>query len=232
MSVPNHIAMIMDGNRRWAEQHGLPVEKGHHAGAETVRRVVDYCQKHGVRNLTLYAFSTENWKRPVLEVKGLMELLSSFLGRYIDEMYENGVRLHAIGRLDKLPMVQRSFLLDAIKRTRGNKDFNLVLAISYGGRGEIADAAAKIAKEVAAGRMDVSEIDEALFRKFLYAPEIPDPDLLIRTSGEMRISNFLLWQISYSEIYFTNVLWPDFSEGDLIKALDEFSRRSRRFGGR
>jgi undecaprenyl diphosphate synthase len=232
MLVPEHIAIIMDGNRRWAEKHGQLIIKGHRAGADTVRRVVDYCQTYGVKYLTLYAFSTENWNRPKLEVKGLMSILSFFLDKYIDEMNSKGVKLSAIGRIDKLPKQQQKILYHAIKKTEKNKDWNLILAISYGGRAEIADAVVKMVSEIEAGKLKSSDINEDTLRRFLYYPELPDPDLLIRTSGEMRLSNFLLWQTSYSEIYFTDVLWPDFSEAEFEKAIKHYSQRERRFGKR
>ncbi len=230
--VPRHIAMIMDGNRRWAEKNGVSTLEGHEAGAKTVRRVVDYCQVHGVKYLTLYAFSTENWKRPPIEVKGLMGLLTVFLRKYIREMNEKGVKLDFIGRIDGLPSAQRNAISEAIKSTSANKNWNLVLAVNYGGRSEIIDATVKMASDIASGLIKAADINEEKFRKFLYYPSLPDPDLLIRTSGETRLSNFLLWQVSYSEIYFSKVLWPDFSEDDFKEALKFYSEKQRRFGGR
>ena len=232
MNIPRHIAIIMDGNRRWAEKRNLSLEQGHKAGAETVRKVLEYCKKYGVKNLTLYAFSTENWKRPVNEVRALMRLLVDFLSKNIDEMNENGIRLRAIGKTEQLPMLQRKILENAISRTKKNSDFNLILAISYGARAEIVDACAKIAREVKDGNLDIAQINEHIFSKYLYCPDIPDPDLLIRTSSERRVSNFLLWQISYAELYFTDVLWPDFSELEFHAALEDYSKRQRRFGQR
>lgn len=232
MNIPNHIAIIMDGNRRWAEKRNISIGEGHKAGAETVRKVVDYCKKYGVKNLTLYAFSTENWKRPPNEIKSLMELLIEFLKRYIDEMNANGVRLRVIGRMKDLPLLQRKVLENSIAKTKNNTKFNLILAISYGGRMEIIDACAKIAMDLKDGKLALSDLDEENFRNYLYCPDIPEPDLLIRTSGEKRISNFLLWQISYTELYFTDVFWPDFSEKEFHKALEDYSKRQRRFGKR
>ncbi|HPO90495.1 MAG TPA: isoprenyl transferase [Victivallales bacterium] len=232
INLPSHIAIIMDGNRRWAEKRGLPTFEGHKAGAETVRKVVDCCKKYNVKNLTLYAFSTENWKRPLSEINALMQLLVDFLSKYTDEMMKNNVRLIAIGKIDKLPLLQRKILSSSLEKTKSNNGFNLILAINYGGRSEIVDATIKIARDVKDGKIELNEINEDTFRNYLYCPDIPDPDLLIRTSSEMRISNFLLWQISYTELYITDVLWPDFSEDEFYKAINDYSMRKRRFGGR
>ncbi|MFZ2654743.1 MAG: isoprenyl transferase [Victivallales bacterium] len=227
-----HIAIIMDGNKRWAEKHGLPTLKGHSKGAETVLKIVKAAKEFGIEYLTLYAFSTENWKRAKYEVEGLMSLLRSFIKSNLDEIDREGVRLRAIGQIDKIPWQTRKILLDAIKKTEKNKNGNLTLALSYGGRTEIVDAVKKISNDVSEGKIKVREIDEAIFSRYLYAPDMPDPDLLIRTSGEFRISNFLLWQISYSEIWITETLWPDFSRDDLKEAIDAFYSRKRRYGGR
>jgi len=227
-----HIAIIMDGNKRWAEKHGLPTLKGHSKGAETVLKIVKAAKEFGIEYLTLYAFSTENWKRSKYEVEGLMSLLRSFIKSNLDEIDREGVRLRAIGQIDKIPWQTRKILLDAIKKTEKNKNGNLTLALSYGGRTEIVDAVKKISNDVSEGKIKVREIDEAIFSRYLYAPDMPDPDLLIRTSGEFRISNFLLWQISYSEIWITETLWPDFSRDDLKEAIDAFYSRKRRYGGR
>jgi undecaprenyl diphosphate synthase len=232
MKVPRHVAIIMDGNRRWAEARGLPVIKGHEAGVEAVKRTLDACQLLGIEYLTLYAFSAENWKRPAYEINGLMRLLEVFINRNIDEIHEKGVRLRAIGRLEKLPSRPRKLLFEAIEKTKNNEKGNLTLAISYGGRSEIVDAAKRIAYLAAYGKINPSDVNEEFFAKFLYAPDIPDPELLIRTSGEMIVSNFLLWQISYSEIYVANVLWPDFLKSDLEDALKSYLLRERRFGKR
>ncbi|OGV53481.1 MAG: di-trans,poly-cis-decaprenylcistransferase [Lentisphaerae bacterium GWF2_50_93] len=227
-----HVAIIMDGNKRWAEKHGLPALKGHGKGAETVHEIVKAAKEFGIEYLTLYAFSTENWKRSKYEVGGLMGLLRSFIVSNLDEIDREGVRLRAIGRIEMIPWQTRKILLDAIKKTENNKSGNLTLALSYGGRTEIVDAVKKISGDVSEGKIKTREIDEALFSRYLYAPDIPDPDLLIRTSGEFRISNFLLWQISYSEIWITDTLWPDFSKKDLKEAIDAFYSRKRRYGGR
>lgn len=227
-----HIAIIMDGNKRWAEKHHLPALKGHAEGAETVHKIMKAVQELGIEYLTLYAFSTENWKRSKYEVDGLMALLRSFIRGNLERINREGIRLRTIGRTEMIPESTRKILFDAIEKTKNNKKGNLILALSYGGRSEIADAARKIASEAANGKIKGSEVDEKLFSRYLYAPDIPDPDLLIRTSGEFRISNFLLWQISYSEIWITDTLWPDFSKDELRKAVDSFYSRKRRYGGR
>ena len=224
--------MIMDGNGRWAKKRLLPRAVGHVKGAANVRSIVQACSDHGVEYLTLFAFSTENWKRSKSEVEGLMSLLRYFINNNVDKIHKEGVRLRAIGRIEMLPDKTRKVLLDAIEKTKRNKEGNLILALSYGGQAEIADAAKKIAADAVAGKIKPDVIDEKLFRGYLYAPDIPDPDLLIRTSGEFRISNFLLWQISYSEIWITNTLWPDFSKEEFKKAIDALYLRKRRYGGR
>ena len=229
-TVPTHIAIIMDGNGRWAQQNGLPRIKGHEKGAESVRVAVRTCKKLGVKYLTLYAFSMENWNRPRQEVDALMELLMRFLRQEEHELHENKVRLRVIGRTADLPDSVTRELNRVMKATESYADGNLVLALSYGGRTEIAHAAREIARRAKAGELAVESIDEATVAAHLYAPDIPDPDLLIRTSGEMRVSNFLLWQISYAELYVTDVMWPDFREENLEKAVAEYSRRHRRFG--
>lgn len=230
LKIPKHVAIIMDGNGRWAQQRGLPRIKGHQAGAESVREALRACRKYGVRYLTLYAFSVENWSRPSSEIRGLMHLLRYFLHKDERELHENRVRLRAIGRLHDLPEPVRRELERVIKATALYTDWQLILALSYGGRAEIVDATRKIARRVAAGELNPRQINEAVFAKHLYAPDVPDPDLMIRTSNEVRLSNFLLWQLSYTELYFTDVLWPDFREPDFVKALEAFSHRERRFG--
>ena len=230
LKIPKHVAIIMDGNGRWAQQRGLPRIKGHQAGAESVREALRACRKYGVRYLTLYAFSVENWSRPSSEIRGLMHLLRYFLHKDERELHENRVRLRAIGRLQDLPEPVRRELERVIKATALYTDWQLILALSYGGRAEIVDATRKIARRVAAGELNPRQINEAVFAKHLYAPDVPDPDLMIRTSNEVRLSNFLLWQLSYTELYFTDVLWPDFREPDFVKALEAFSHRERRFG--
>lgn len=228
--VPGHVAVIMDGNGRWAHERGLPRRDGHRAGAESVREAVEACKEIGIKFLTLYAFSSENWNRPKSEIKALMELLERFLKKKTPEMHKQGVRLHAIGRLDTLPDSCRRELARAIEETSSNRDLDLVLALSYGSREEIADAAQVLAREAVAGEIDPESIDCEAFAKRLYTAEIPDPDLLIRTSGEFRLSNFLLWQCSYAEIVITRKYWPDFKKADLHEAVEEYARRHRRFG--
>ena len=228
--IPRHIAIIMDGNGRWANARGLPRGEGHRAGAESVRDAVDTCRELGVDYLTLYAFSSENWNRPKKEVDSLMKLLEKFLRDKLPEMLKQNVRLQAIGRLDQLPASCRKEIDKAILKTRDNTGLNLILALSYGSREEITDATRSIAIKVASGEITPEEIDNTFFAKHLYTAGTPDPDLLIRTSGELRISNLLLWQISYSEIVISPKNWPDFRNNDLRAAVDEYARRHRRFG--
>ena len=229
-SLPGHIAIIMDGNGRLAKQKGLPRTMGHRAGIKSVRRVVEACVELKIPVLTLYAFSIENWRRPKMEINTLMRLLSEFLEKEINEMNEHDIRFTAIGRLKELPEFVQKRLRRTIEATSKNKGLVLNLALNYGGRSEIVDAARRIAHEVKEESLRLEEIDENSFSRFLYTNGLPDPDLLIRTSGEMRVSNFLLWQISYSEIVVTKKLWPDFNKSDLEKAIQEFQSRERRFG--
>lgn len=229
-NLPRHVAIIMDGNGRWARKRNLPRLAGHRAGREPVRMCVRTCAKVGIEYLTLYTFSLENWKRSQGEIRGLMGFLEDVLETEYLELNENGVRLSVIGRTDMLPRSTQKALRETIEKLRGNDRLRLTLAISYGGRAEIADAARKIAGEVESGSLALGDITEERFRDFLYNPETPDPDLLIRTSGELRISNFLLWQIAYSEIYVTDVLWPDFKEEHLLAGIREYTRRERRYG--
>ena len=229
-NIPVHVAIIMDGNGRWAQQRGLPRIKGHERGTESVRVAIRTCRKLGIRYLTIYAFSVENWARPKAEVNALMTLLRKFLRSEEHEFHENKVRLRVVGRTSDLPKAVQDELTRVMQATAHYQDGNLVLALSYGGRTEIARAAREIAREVKAGTLEVETIDESTVAAHLYAPDIPDPDLMIRTSGEMRISNFLLWQVSYAELYITDTLWPDFREEHLIKAVEEYGRRQRRFG--
>ena len=231
MSVPRHVAIIMDGNGRWAKARGLPRLKGHEAGAESVRRVLRAAKKFGVRYVTLYAFSVENWSRPPLEVRGLMKLLQFFLKRNEHELHENETRLRVMGRRSDLPPAVDRALADLEAATAKYADRELILCLSYGGRTEIAAAARALAEDAAAGRIDPASIDEAAVASRLYLPDVPDPDLIVRTSGEERLSNFLLWQAAYAEFHFTAVLWPDFGEEDFKAALDAFAARHRRFGG-
>jgi undecaprenyl diphosphate synthase len=229
-TIPRHVAVIMDGNGRWAERRGLDRVQGHRAGIEAVRATVRAAHELGVRFLTLYAFSTENWSRPKGEVDALMGLLEHYLAAELEELDRNGIRLRAIGRLDRLPEVTRVKLEEALERTRDNSEMTVVFALSYGGRTEIADAARKLARDVESGKLDPEQIDEKTFAAYLYDPELPDPDLLIRTGGEARVSNFLLWQIAYAELHVTDVMWPDFRKNDLVEAVWDYQQRERRYG--
>ncbi len=221
-----HLAIIMDGNGRWAQQRGLSRSEGHRAGAENIGKITEAAIKYGIEYLTLYAFSTENWKRPAAEVDFLMHLIPVFCKTRLKPMLQNGVRLRTIGRTDDLPFFARKALLKAIDDTKNNTKLTLNLALSYGGRAEIVDAVNRLLADPERPQ----KIDEAAFGRYLYAPDIPDPDLMIRTSGEMRLSNFLLWELSYSELYVSPVHWPAFDEAELKKALDSFGSRDRRFG--
>ena len=229
-SIPRHIAIILDGNGRWARQRGLARIFGHEEGAKAVRQSVEGCGELGVEFLTLYAFSQENWQRPRVEVTALMRLLQKFLRDTTPELQERNVRLQAIGRTDQLPDGCRHQLDASIEQTAANTGLTLVLALSYGARTEMVDAIRSIVREVGQGHLDEAAIDPALVSRHLYTRCYPDPDLLIRTSGEMRLSNFLLWQLSYAEIYFTPTLWPDFRKQDLLEAVHDYSNRQRRFG--
>lgn len=228
--IPRHVAVIMDGNGRWAKERGLPRREGHRAGAESVREVTDACIDLGVEYLTLYAFSSENWNRPESEVKALMDLLNRFLTEKEKDLKKQNIRLLAIGQLDRLPGKTRALLDHIIAETEDHDAMTLVLALSYGAREEIVGAARALAAEAAAGTLDPAAIDAARFASKLQTTGIPDPDLLVRTSGEMRVSNFLLWQISYAEIVIVKKYWPDFRRNDFIEAVREYQRRHRRFG--
>ena len=220
----------MDGNGRWAKRRGLPRLAGHRAGMRSVKTIVNSCGEIGVKYLTLYAFSVENWLRPKAEVTGLMRILREYLLKEIDELDVKGVRITATGRIEDLEKTALQILRDCIKRTQHNKGLGLNLALSYGGKAELTDAVRSIAREVKNGRLNPDKIDEPLISKYLYHPEIPDPDLIIRTSGEHRLSNFMIWQGAYAEFYTTEVLWPDFGKEDLVQALVEYQSRERRFG--
>jgi len=222
-----HIAIIMDGNGRWATARGLSRSEGHKAGAKQISVIANAAQKLGIKSLTLYAFSTENWKRPAAEVNALMSLLREFSTSEQEEMMKNNVRLRTIGRTADLPLASRMALLKAIDVTKNNTGLTINIALSYGGRAEIVDAVNKILKE----RKSDAPVTEEEFRNYLYLPDMPDPDLMIRTGGNLRISNFLLWQLSYAELYVTDTYWPDFSAEDLRKAIEAFDGRERRFGG-
>lgn len=230
-AVPQHVAIIMDGNGRWAQKHHLPRLSGHEAGRKSVKQVVQAAIHHGVRYLTLYAFSVENWQRPREEVQGLMGLLRGVIREELNEMGKEGIRLRTIGRKQDLPDAVREELEGAIERTKENQRLDLILALSYGSRAEITEAMQAIGREVKDGKLDPDKIREETVSAYLYTHGIPDPDFLIRTSGEMRISNFMLWQISYAEIYVTPVLWPDFGKEEFAKALADYAGRERRFGG-
>ena len=225
MRVPNHVAIIMDGNGRWARRKGLPRVEGHRRGAEVVENVVRWSAEFGIKYLTLYTFSTENWRRPKEEIEFLFSLLVEKLETKVPELIKENVRLRFMGRLEDLPEKLKNKCREAEEMTKSNDGLNLIIALNYGGRAEIVDAVRRILREGA------TEVNEEDFRKYLYLPDVPDPDLIIRTSGEMRLSNFLLWQSAYSELYFTEKLWPDFTKDDFIKALEDYSKRERRFGG-
>ena len=228
--IPKHVAIIMDGNGRWAKAKNMIRVQGHRAGAESVREVVKAAGEFGVKYLTLYAFSVENWKRPKSEIHTLMGLLGSFLRDELAELIKNNIRLQAIGRLSDLPGNVRDQLHQCIHATRQNTGLVLILALSYSGRVEIIEAVHSIIREIKLGHLDSAQIDEQVFNHHLYTRYYPDPDLLIRTSGEMRLSNFLLWQLSYTEIYITPTLWPDFRRHHFAEALIDYGKRQRRFG--
>jgi undecaprenyl diphosphate synthase len=229
--LPVHVAVIMDGNGRWAKKRQLNRVRGHEAGSKAVREVVEASRELGIRWLTLYAFSEENWSRSSSEISALMRLLRRFIGDELPEMMRRGIRLQTIGRTEKLPEKTRKVLYEAMAQTKLNRDMVLTLALSYGGQQEITDAVRKITEKVEKGEIRSTQISAELITDHLYTAGMPEPDLLIRTSGECRISNFLLWQIAYTEIYITKTLWPDFRKEDYVSALVEFQRRERRFGG-
>lgn len=229
-ALPRHLAIIMDGNGRWAQRRGLSRHEGHEKGIEALRRVVRACVQRGIPYLTVYAFSTENWERPADEVNALMRLLDRVLVNEVDELASQGVQVRVLGRREGLPKDLIARIERACRKTAGNRRLVLSVAWNYGGRAEIVDATRAIAEEVAAGRLDPQAIDESVFEAHLYSRGLPDPDLVIRTGGEFRISNFLLWQLAYAELWVTPVLWPDFSEAELDDALEAYRHRSRRFG--
>jgi undecaprenyl diphosphate synthase len=228
--LPKHIAIIMDGNGRWAKKRGLPRAFGHENGAKAVRQVVEGCAEIGVENLTLYAFSTENWNRPKLEVQTLMRLLISSIKREIKTLQKNNIKLCAIGNLDTLPSKVYKELFDVMEKTKLNNKMTLTVALSYGSREELISSIKEISIKVKNNIISPEKIDESIINEHLYTRNLPDVDLLIRTSGEQRISNFLLWQIAYAELYFTDTLWPDFTKEDLYHAIIEYQKRERRFG--
>ena len=230
LPVPRHIAIIMDGNGRWAKKRGLPRTAGHAAGAEAFRKIANYCRTLGVRYLTVYAFSTENWKRSEEEVSGIMKLLGKYLEEALADMEKNRVCFRFFGDLSRLSPELRSRCMDAQNQS-AQYDVQVNFCLNYGGRLEIVQAAQAFAREVAEGKRSAEDLDESLFENYLYSAGVPDPELIIRPSGEMRTSNFLLWQSAYSEYVFMNVLWPDFGPADLDAAIEEYHRRNRRFGG-
>lgn len=228
--LPKHIAIIMDGNGRWAKKRGFARSFGHENGTKAVRQVVEGCAEIGVKNLTLYAFSTENWKRPKFEIQTLMKLLISSLKKEIKTLQDNNIKLCTIGNLDTLPSKVHKELTDVMEKTKQNTKMTLTLALSYGSREELVSAFKELAFKVKNNIISIENIDDSIINEHLYTRNLPDVDLLIRTSGEQRISNFLLWQIAYAELYFTNTLWPDFTKEDLNNAIIEYQKRERRFG--
>ena len=228
--LPRHIAIIMDGNGRWAGQRALPRVEGHQAGITAVREAVETAARAGIEALTLYAFSVENWKRPQSEIDALMELLKEYLARELPTLLDRSIRFNAIGRLDGLPEDVQRDIENATAATSANTGLRFVIALNYGGRSEILDALRAVVADVEAGRIDAAGLDEEDLAKYLYTADLPDPDLLIRTSGELRVSNFLLYQIAYAEIWVTEKLWPDFRRGDLLQAIADFQKRERRYG--
>jgi len=230
-NIPGHIAIIMDGNGRWARKRNLPKIAGHRAGVIAVKRIIAAAAELGVKILTLYTFSTENWQRPRREVSALMGLLDEYITKELDELKKKNIRLVVLGAIEDLPDNVRGKLSDAIRETKENNGLILNMALNYGSRAEMVKAAREIALDAANGAINVEDIDEKMFSDRLYTKGQHDPELVIRTSGEMRISNFLLWQISYSEFYFTKKFWPDFTKNDLKKAIKEYQKRERRFGG-
>jgi undecaprenyl diphosphate synthase len=229
-NLPKHLAIIMDGNGRWAKQKGLLRTLGHENGTKSVRTTVETCAKLGIENLTLYAFSTENWNRPKLEVELLMNLLINSLKNELKTLQDNNIRLNSIGNLNLLPKSAQNKLQEVIEKTKDNKNMVLTLALSYGSREELINVVKNISNKVKNNIISIDSIDESIINQHLYTQDLPEVDLLIRTSGEHRISNFLLWQIAYAELYFTDVLWPDFKEDDLYEAIISYQKRERRFG--
>ena len=231
LKIPRHAAIIMDGNGRWATEKGLPRTAGHKAGAERITTLLKAAKKFAIPYITVYAFSTENWKRPQTEVDALMKLLDHFLDTYTSKLMEENVRLFIIGRIEGLSVSLQKKIAAITAQTALNDGLTFTIALNYGGRSEIADAAKKIACDIQNGRISAADIDENLFGKYLYQPALPDVDLLIRTGGELRVSNFLLWQISYAELYVTDLYWPDFDDAALLDAINAYNRRDRRLGG-
>jgi undecaprenyl diphosphate synthase len=229
-NLPKHLAIIMDGNGRWAKKHGLFRTLGHESGTKSVKKIIEACSNLGIENLTLYAFSTENWNRPKVEVEALMKVLVNSLIKELPTLEKNSIKMNAIGNLEKLPAKAQKELQDVINKTAGNTKLVLTLALSYGSREELVNAVKNISDKVKNNIISVDKIDDSVINEHLYTHNLPDVDLLIRTSGEHRISNFLLWQIAYAELYFTDILWPDFKENDLYEAILSYQKRERRFG--
>lgn len=228
--IPNHVAIIMDGNRRWAKKKNLPVAMGHREGVKRIMEIVEAAADVGVNNLTVYAFSTENWGREKTEVDCLMGLLIEFLRKELNRIIKNNIKLNLIGRIEDLPINVREEVKNAIEITKCNSRFNLNIALSYGGRDEIVTAIKNIVKDVENNKLNIDDLDEENFKNYLFTKHSVDPDFLIRTSGEVRISNFLLYQLAYTEFYFTDILWPDFKEKEFFEAILEYQKRNRRFG--
>lgn len=229
--IPEHVAIIMDGNGRWAKKRKLPRVAGHHEGMKCVKRITRMADQLGIKVLTLYAFSTENWKRPQSEVDYIMSLPEQFLGTFLPELIEKNVRVTAIGYTDRLPASTLKALNNAVEKTKNNTGLNLNFALNYGSRAEMLEAVKAVVKDSQMNKINIDELSDEMFSSYLMTDKLSDPDLLIRTSGEIRISNFMLWQIAYTELYFTDVYWPDFSEEDLVEAIEVFQNRQRRFGG-
>ena len=231
--LPRHVAVIMDGNGRWARREGVSRAAGHEAGAKSVRAIIEACRElERIEVLSLYAFSTENWRRSTMEVNALFRLLSKYIKIELEDLHKENIRVSVMGRIGGLPARAQADLKHCIERTKNNTAMVVNVALNYGGRAEIADAAKRIAADAVAGKIGQEDIDEAAFAKYLYTPQLPDPDLLIRTSGELRLSNFMLWQLSYAEIVVVPTLWPDFRKQHLYDAIHEYQARQRRFGGR
>lgn len=228
--LPKHVAIIMDGNGRWAQKRFLPRTAGHREGVERVKEIVETCGNLGIKYLTLYAFSTENWSRPKDEVDTLMKLLVEYLRKELDTLHKNNVRIRVLGNIDELPELPKKEIIKAIEKTKNNEKLVLNIALNYGARDEIIQAIKKIIIDINQKKMNIEELNKENFKKYLFTKEQPDPDLLIRTSGEQRLSNFLLYQIAYTEFYFTNILWPDFKEEHFYRAILEYQKRERRFG--
>lgn len=229
-AIPAHVAFIMDGNGRWAKKRGMPRLVGHNAGTETLKRIVKESKRLGIKYVTFYAFSTENWKRPSEEVEGLMNILVKFIKSEIDEIHSNDIKVNILGEIERLPEYAKEQVRYALELTKDNQSMQFNIALNYGGRDEILHAVKGIAADVSKGLVAVEAIDESFFSQYLYTKDMPDPDLLIRTSGEVRLSNFLLWQLAYSEFTFESMYWPDFDESALQKAIYDYQTRNRRFG--